>query len=169
MGQGPGAGRDRLSRRQLRDLDQLEQELVADVHLCRWFDRLASDEPPTLPGRDRRSAAGLRAGRSPARSSQARAKGVTTSATFGKLVLVGAALTIAGGVLDVPTLAVAAMIMFILAPVSVLGAQGSHGSHRCPGGPATRPGQGARPGLPPAARSLDGMGNRMEGGMWLLP
>ena len=169
MGQRPGAGRDRLSRRQRRDLDRLEQELVADVHLCRWFDRLASDEPAAPPGRDRRSAAGLRAGRSPACSSQAGAKGVTTSAMFGKLVLAGAALTIAGGVLDVPTLAVLAVIMFILAPVSVLVAQGSHGSHRRRGGPATRPGQGAGPGLPPAGRSRGGMGNRMEGGMWLLP
>ena len=88
---------------------------------------------------------------------------------FGKLVLAGAALTIAGGVLDVPTLAVLAVIMFILAPVSVLVAQGSHGSHRRRGGPATRPGQGAGPGLPPAGRSRGGMGNRMEGGMWLLP
>lgn len=164
MGQGTGAGRDRLSRRQRRDLDRLEQELVADVHLSRWFDRLASDEPPALRGRDQRSAACLRAGRSPARYSQARARGVTPSGGFVALVLAGAALTAAGGVLHVPTLAVPAMIVLMLAPVSVLVAEG----RRRPGGPATGPGRRARPDLPPGW-SGGGTRNGMQGGMWLLP
>ena len=53
----------RLSRRQRRDLARLEQELVADVHLCRWFDRLASGEVSTTPGEARRDVACSRAAR----------------------------------------------------------------------------------------------------------
>ena len=144
MGQGTGAGRDRLSRRQRRDLDRLEQELVADVHLCRWFDRLASDEPPALPGRDRRSAAACeRVGRP--RGPRRPGREASSRRVFVALVLAGAALTAAGGVLHVPTLAVPAMIVFMLAPVSVLVAEG----RRRPGGPATRPGRRARPGSTP--------------------
>ena len=165
MGQGPGAGRDRLVRRQRRELDRLEQELIADIDLCRWFDRLASDGPPAAPSRGRRSAASWRAGWPPP-SSQPRGRGVITSAVFVALVLAGAALAIAGCVLHVPTLAVPATVVVLLAPVSVLVAQGSHG-HRSRR--ATRPGLGARPGLPETGRSRGGMRNGMEGGMWLLP
>jgi len=51
MGQGSGTGRHRLSRRQRQALDRLEQELVADVDLCRWFNRLANDVPPVALSR----------------------------------------------------------------------------------------------------------------------
>lgn len=159
MGQGPEANRARLSRLQRRNLDRLEQELVADVDLCGWFDRLANDNRSAAPG--------VRAVRLPAGFSRARASGVITSAVFGALVLVGATLTVACLVLQVTTSAVPAIIALVLAPVSVLVVQGSSRHRR--GAPAARSPRSARPGQPPAGWSHDGMWNGREGGMWLLP
>jgi len=159
MGQGSEAGRGRLSRRQRRNLDRLERELVADVDLCCWFDRLASDNPSATPG--------VRAVRQAARFSRARGSGVIASAVFGALVLVGAALTVACLALQVATLAVPAIIALVLAPVSVLFVQGSS-RHRS-GAPAARSPRSARPGQPPAGWSDGGTWSGREGGMWLLP
>jgi hypothetical protein len=159
MGQGPDASRDRLSRRQRRNLDRLERELVADVDLCCWFDRLASGNPSATPG--------VRAVRQAARFSRARGSGAIASAVFGALVLVGATLTVACLVLQVTTLAAPAIIALMLAPVSVLVVQGSSRHGR--GAPAARSPRSARPGEPPARWSHDGMWNGREGGMWLLP
>jgi hypothetical protein len=157
MDEGSGTGGRRLSRRQRRDLDRLEQELVADVDLCRWFERLANDVPLAAPGRGGRSAP----------PSRARTSGVITSAVFAAMVLAGAALTVAGGVLQVPVFAVPALIVFLLAPVSVL--VGERCRRRRRGGPATRPGRGPWSERPLAGWSTPRMWSGMEGGMWLLP
>lgn len=157
MGGGPGAGR-RLPRRQRRDLNRLEQELLADVELCRWFDLFASDEPQAAPGR--RDTASRRADGSLARPSQSEVRGVRASAMFITSVLGGVGLIIAGQALRLPALAVPAVIALVLAPVSLLVANGIQ--RRCCR-PTNRPEQGARPGLPPGGPY--GMG----GGMWLLP
>lgn len=120
MGGGPGAGR-RLPRRQRRDLNRLEQELLADVELCRWFDLFASDEPQAAPGR--RDSASRRADGSLARPSQSEVRGVRASAMFTS-VLGGVGLIIAGQALRLPALAVPAVIALVLAPVSLLVANG---------------------------------------------
>lgn len=136
-------------------MNRLERELVADVDLCRWFDRLAGDEPQAAPGR-RNTARRCSVGWLP-RSSRPGTSGVITSVIFAALLLGGAALTIAAGVLHLPAPAMAAMIVFTLAPMSVFVARGSRRSR---GSVAPRR---SRPGRPPAGRS------GVEGGMWLLP
>jgi hypothetical protein len=155
MGEGPRAGRRPLSSRQRRNLNRLEQELLADVDLCRWFDRLAGDEPQAAPGR--RDTVSRRAAGSLARPSHSGVGGVRASAMFVASVLGAAGLIVAGEVLRLPALAVLAVIALVLAPVSLLVANGVE--RRC-WPPANRPPGGARPGLPPS-----GGGS----GMWLLP
>jgi hypothetical protein len=164
MDQGPKDGR--LSRRQRRDLARLEQELVADVHLCRWFDRLASGEPPTTPDEARMDVACSKAARSVQRSSEVEQPSAVTEVVFAVLVLAAAALTISGALLRAPVLAVMAIFVFLLAPVSVLAAHrvGRRHDHR----PETRPGTARRPGSP-RGWSGGGTWSPWDGGMWLLP
>jgi hypothetical protein len=120
--------------------------LVADVDLCRWFDRLASDVSSAPPRR--------RPVQASVRSSRAGASDVVQSAVFGALVLVGACSTVASEALHTPLLAVLAMIAFLLAPLSVLVVQ-------CGGRPSNQPRRRTRPAHPRADWS--------GGGMWLLP
>jgi flavin reductase (DIM6/NTAB) family NADH-FMN oxidoreductase RutF len=133
--------------------------LIADVDLCRWFDRLAGDEPSAAPG--------LRAARSPDKSSPTSARILVTSAVLGAPVLAGAALAAACGVLPVSMLAVPAMIVFLLAPVSVLVVEDCGRRRR--GDPATRSRREARPCRLRAGWSARDAWSGMEGGMWLLP